>query len=557
MASKKSNRSKSFSRRVSVAAIFFAAVLSPLFSFDNTNILVEEAVNHIYQQRYKQAHQTLKKAYEQSPRHPGVHFNLGRLFELTGNFSEALKEFRLAASLDTSMVAARRGMARCMVELKRMKAAQLQQAAAQKPKEQTTQTKNVNAPAKIVTQTPVNRPEPPRIIVQKPFAQQPSAVQQPTYQEIERAQNLKLPPLPLQAVKTATRPSGESKAEKLLESGKLDDALKEINSILQANPDSPKAHYLMGKLLSINGDLFASIKHLEEALRVDEKYYDAYLLLGRNYAKVNLLEDALKNYQIYYAVKPQASVALEIARIYESMGQPAKAKEFYSRANAMNPGNPNLQARLNASTSNLANELYLRGNHSYTIENYAEAVNLFSQAIETGGLSESYKRDALRKLEVARFKLKEMQQRNLPAKNGFTTTRKNYGTVNLLYPQLTDINFKTRFTGPVTVEWRGYIARKFKRYGKEFLLMIKELTQDELDAMNRDRNDYQLNKHFNNQPVFLVVASPAGFPPFAREGNMITFTGTTDWKTYDIINDMGQTVTLPAFDFISAYPVNQ
>ncbi|MDN5279833.1 MAG: hypothetical protein PWR01_3798, partial [Clostridiales bacterium] len=104
------------------AALIFSAGLSPVLAFDNTNILVEEAVNHIYQQRYKQAHQALKNAYEQSPRHPGVHFNLGRLFELTGNFSEALKEYRLAAGLDTSMVAARRGIARCVVELKRIKA---------------------------------------------------------------------------------------------------------------------------------------------------------------------------------------------------------------------------------------------------------------------------------------------------------------------------------------------------------------------------------------------------------------------------------------------------
>jgi hypothetical protein len=84
--------------------------------------------------------------------------------------------------------------------------------------------------------------------------------------------------------------------------------------------------------------------------------------------------------------------------------------------------------------------------------------------------------------------------------------------------------------------------------------MIKELTRDELDAMNRDRNDYRLNKHFNNQPVFLIAAKKNGFPPFAREGKMITFTGTTDWRTYNIINDLGQSIKLPAFEFISAYP---
>ena len=97
-------------RCVLICSIIFATSAS--FAFDNTNILVEEAVSHLYRQRYQEAHKALKEAYEKSPRHPGVHYNLGRLFEATGNFSEALKEYSLAASLDTTMVAARRGIGR-------------------------------------------------------------------------------------------------------------------------------------------------------------------------------------------------------------------------------------------------------------------------------------------------------------------------------------------------------------------------------------------------------------------------------------------------------------
>jgi tetratricopeptide (TPR) repeat protein len=367
-------------KKILGATLIVLAGLAPLTAFDNTNILVEQAVNHIYQKRYLQAHQTLKEAYEQSPRHPGVHFNLGRLFELTGNYNEALKEFRLAASLDTSMVAARRGIARVQVELKRHKAQKLQQAATQAQQQRPQQTQ-------VQTQTPG------RIIRQTPTQTSPATQPAPPNVEIQSTQNLRLPPLPAAAARKAATPYGESQAERLLEDGKTDAAIKDLEEILNKNPDSPKAHFLLGKALSMKGDLFPSIKHLEETLRVDETFYDAYLLLGRNYARVNLLEDAIKNYQLYYGVRPQASVALEIARIYESMGHPAKAREYYSRANAMNPGNPNLQMRLNESGSNLANELYLRANHAFSVENFAEAVSLFSQAIETGGLAESARRD--------------------------------------------------------------------------------------------------------------------------------------------------------------------
>ena len=539
-----------------LSAILAAAGSMPVLAFDNTNILVEEAVNHIYQQRYKQAHQSLKQAYEQSPRHPGVHFNLGRLFELTGNFDEALKEYRLAASLDTSMVAARRGMARCTVELKRIKSIETQQAYAQpsapdpapapvvryNPPPQTSQT------TRIITQQPA---QPARVISQSGNQGLPPMQPPPSRPVV---QDLKLPPLPLRATAQAAKPAGEQRAEALLDSGKTDEAISALEEVLQRSPDSPRAHFLLGKALSVKGDLFASIKHLEECLRVDEKFYDAYYLLGRNYSRVNLLEDAIKNYQIYYVVKPQASVALEMARIFETMGNPDKAKEYYSRANAMNPGNPNLQMRLSESSGNLANDLYLRGNHAFTVNKFEEAANLFSQALETGNLQESSRRDAVRKLEVARFKLREAEEAQRPAREGFTETRQNFAGANLKYHQLSDVTFKTRFTGPITVEWRGYIARKITRHGRDFLLMIKELSQDELENMNRDRNDYRLNSHFNNQPAFLLATRRGGFPPFAREGQMITFNGTTDWKFYNIINDLGQTVSLPSFEFISAYP---
>ncbi len=548
-----------------LSAALAAAGSMPLLAFDNTNILVEEAVNHIYQQRYKQAHQTLKEAYEQSPRHPGVHFNLGRLFELTGNFEEALKEYRLAASLDTSMVAARRGIARCSVELKRIKAYEGQTAMSSQiqtpapapvvkyePPPQT-------APARVITQQPTPQPVQPRQTLPSQPARvytQPTEPALPPMQPATRVntQDMNLPPLPLRATTQASKPAGEQRAETLLDSGKTDEAIAVLEVILQNNPDSPRAHFLLGKALSLKGDLFASIKHLEECLRVDDKFYDAYYLLGRNYSRVNLLEDAIKNYQIYYVVKPQASVALEMARVYETMGSPEKAKEYYARANAMNPGNPNLQMRLNESAGNLANDLYLRGNHAFTTNKFEEAANLFSQALATGNLIESSRRDAVRKLEVARFKIRETEEKQRPAREGFTATRGNFAGTNLQYWQLNDISFKTRFTGPITVEWRGYIARKLTRHGRDFLLMIKELSQDELDTMSRERNDYRLNSHFNNQPTFLLATRRGGFPPFAREGQMITFNGTTDWKFYDIINDLGQLVRMPSFEFISAYP---
>ena len=561
-------------KTIVLSSILLTVTANAFAEFDNTNILVEQAVNHIYQQRYKQAHSVLKEAYEQSPRHPGVHFNLGRLFELTGNYQEALKEYRLAASLDQSMVAARRGIARCSVELK--KANVSNPAANAGPSN-----KSNGYSAPVVTQkntkqnqyvlpdnpypaqanysgydsptAPKQVPSSAPIITQNNHRQNTDAVQ--TSKVYSSTNNLDLPPLPQSVTIKASKPSGENKARTLLDNGNTDAAIKALEDILEKNPDSPEAHYLMGKALGIKNNLFGAIKHLEEAVRVNEKYYEAYYLLGKDYAKVNLMDDAIRNYLVYYGVKPQASVAVEIARIYENMGQQAQANDFYKKANAMNPGNSNLQMQVNESSVSLANDLYLRANHAFSINQFREAANLFNQALSTNSLPDGSRRDALRKLEIARFRVNERDEQLAPMKQGFEQTRKQFASTSLKYYQLADINYKNNFTNAISVEWTGYIVRRITRYGRDFLLMIKECDRDELEYMNKTDNDYRLNKHFNNQPVFLLMTSKGGFPNFMKEKTMITFNGKTEWQFYEIINDMGSIVRLPTFEYVSAFPV--
>ncbi|MBP7632585.1 tetratricopeptide repeat protein [Candidatus Ozemobacteraceae bacterium] len=547
------------------AVLLLGTTLPAFAQFDDTNILVEEAVNHIYQQRYKQAHQCLQRAYERSPRHPGVHFNLARVFELTGNFQEALKEYQLAAVLDPSMVAARRGIARCTVDMKRQRgeeqAAVLERAAQERAARSRPNQPRV-ADSRQTRAPVVTQPYTPDLPVLPPARQpqQQAAVQLPAMPpstELPPTESLRVPPLPPQAAqkaKESLKTGAESSAEEFIERGRYQQAIAMLESLLENDADNPRLHYLVGKAYSLKGDLFAAIKHLEEAIRVDEHFHAAYYLLAQDYSKVNLLDEALKNYQTYFAVKPQAGVAVEIARIYERMGRADLAREYYAKANSMNPGNPNLQNRLDQASTDVANDLYLRASQAFTMEDYAGAATLFEQALAGSGLSSTYKSDARRKLEISRVRAAEAAELAKPVQEGFAASRKIYGTSNLTYRQLADIKFKTRFTGPVTLEWRGYVARTFSRYGLDFLLMIKELSQEELDSMGRDRNDYRLSPGFNNQPVFLVSASRGGLPPFAKQGTVITVTGSTDWKSYRVINDLGQAIDLPAITYLAAHP---
>jgi hypothetical protein len=221
----------------------------------------------------------------------------------------------------------------------------------------------------------------------------------------------------------------------------------------------------------------------------------------------------------------------------------------------MNPGNSNLQMQVNESAVSLANDLYLRGNHAFSINQFREAASLFNQALATNSLPDAPRRDALRKLEIAKFRINEREQQLAPMKQGFVETRKNFAPTSLKYYQLADINYKNNFTNAIYVEWTGYVARRLTRSGRDFLLMIKECDRDELESLSKTDNDYRLNKHFNNQPIFLIMTPKGGFPNFIREKTMITFTGRTEWQFYEIVNDMGSVMRLPTFEYVSSFPV--
>ncbi|NLI79163.1 MAG: tetratricopeptide repeat protein [Candidatus Riflebacteria bacterium] len=562
-------------KRLALAALLGLALGSPgpaVAQFDNTNILVEEAVNHIYQQRFKQAHALLKQAYDQSPRHPGVHFNLGRLFEMTGNFSEACKEYQMAAVLDPSNVAARRGLARCSVELKRTRGAEQARVLDVAAQEITATRGTSPVPARPVVARPPAAPPPAPVISQgrvaavslpRPLPDIDDAPSTPAIDlpamppSSQLPAAASLPPMP-QAVRERMRDipydEEESRAEGLIEKGSYAQAFELLDRLSTNNPDNPRVLFLLGKLFSLKGEMFNGIKYLEEAVKVDERMYHAYYLLAQDYSRVNLLDDAIRNYLVYFGVKPQAGVAVEIARVYERMGRQAEAREFYAKANAMNPGNPNLQAHLTQSENDVANDLYLRANHAFTTNDFAGAATLFEQALSSRGLDGTYRRDAERKVQAAKLRARVQSEEARPAAEGFRQTRATYGTVNLLYPQLADITFKTKFTGPVVAEWRAYVARKFTRYGQDFLVMIKDLTRDEQDMMGKEQADFRLNPNFTNQPVFLLTAPRGAFPPFADKGKFLTFTGRTEWRFYDVINDLGQSMKLPAFEYMSAHP---
>ena len=536
-------------RKITKYLVFsFMLISTGSYAFDNTNILVEQAVNHIYMQRYQEAHRALKEAYEQSPRHPGVHFNLGRLFELTGNIGEALKEYGIAASLDTSMVAARRGMARCSVELKRQQAVIAQQNAAVRQTQAFSSTVPVNIPAQIPTQSQTQA----STKVQAPVVNQKAEKTNPVY---SATSDLKLPTLPAKVVKQASKITEEDKAEKLFNEGKNSEAKALLESILEKNQDSPKAHYLLGKVLSNDGELFPAISHLEEAVRVDEKYYDAYYMLGRNYSRVNLLEDSLRNYLIYYKARPQQQVAMEIGKVYETLGNTAMANSYYSKANNLNPGNVFVQQRINETAVNEAYETYLKANNAFQTNKFQEAYQLYNQAINTGNLSETALKDAKQKVEVARFRLMETVSKAAEYRKGWNSIQKNIGTTSLKYYQLNDASLKSSFADGVLVEWRAYVAKSFTQYGRDCLLMIKELDQDELDYLRYPENSFKLNKHYNNPGLFVLEAKKGELPSYAKPGNRIAFNGKTEFRYYDVLNEMGSTVRLPVMTFVTAIPI--
>ncbi len=126
---------------------------------------------------------------------------------------------------------------------------------------------------------------------------------------------------------------------------KQDLAKKEYLDAVAEQPNSPRAHNMLGQYLAnVDKSYKAAFDELETAIKLDATYMPAWFQLGRTagVSGANLLrgEEALKKYIGYTPREnepPIANAHYWLGAIYEKQGRKAEAKQSYQTALKLNP----------------------------------------------------------------------------------------------------------------------------------------------------------------------------------------------------------------------------
>jgi tetratricopeptide (TPR) repeat protein len=116
-------------------------------------------------------------------------------------------------------------------------------------------------------------------------------------------------------------------------------AIAKFKKVLELEPDNYRAYGMIGKILSFDKTkLDEAIKYLEKALSINPDYAEAHFDLGRIHALRGDMNRALGEFGIIFGTEPKYAIYhFELGRIFESMNATDRAKREYERALQLNP----------------------------------------------------------------------------------------------------------------------------------------------------------------------------------------------------------------------------
>ena len=172
------------------------------------------------------------------------------------------------------------------------------------------------------------------------------------------------------------------------QTGKKDDAMRELQDAIQANPQLIMPRVMLGGLQKDRNDYQAAVVQYEALVRLDPYFAGHYYNLGVSYQMLQRLRDAEKSYQAAIRLDPKNFGAnMNLGLVYLALGDADKAVKYTDAAAKMNPKSAEAFA-------NLATALDYRGDYalaesayhksleaapfqSGTLQNYAD--NLMAQ----------------------------------------------------------------------------------------------------------------------------------------------------------------------------------
>ncbi|MDX1445316.1 tetratricopeptide repeat protein [Lishizhenia sp.] len=122
-------------------------------------------------------------------------------------------------------------------------------------------------------------------------------------------------------------------------------AQNQFEYILTKEPNNAETYVNIATTYTLMGDYKTSFNYLDEAIKIDREYRDAYILKGTNYRALENEELAVSSYETALQLDQEyAEGFINVADYYVEIGNPI-ALEYYQTAYDLNPTLKNLKVR--------------------------------------------------------------------------------------------------------------------------------------------------------------------------------------------------------------------
>jgi tetratricopeptide (TPR) repeat protein len=154
----------------------------------------------------------------------------------------------------------------------------------------------------------------------------------------------------------------------------IENSKKHYKYVLSVKPNDPSTMVELANTYSLTGDFESALKYINDALRINEEYRDAYVLKGSIYKTTEKFDLALSSYQTAVQLDPDFFIGhLQTGWLLTEMKDHELALEYYENAAELKPDN------LNASYG-IAKSLQDMGKYQEALTGYRELLKIDSTA---------------------------------------------------------------------------------------------------------------------------------------------------------------------------------
>lgn len=155
----------------------------------------------------------------------------------------------------------------------------------------------------------------------------------------------------------------------------IDNAQKHFEYVLSKKPKDPQAYVNLANTYSLKGDFKKSFQYINEGLKIDKNFRDAYILKGSNYRIIGDTNLAISSFETALQVDPTyVEGYLNVADYYVEIGNPI-ALEYYQTAYDLNPTSKEFEMRAIYGIAKTKQDL---GKYKEALEGYRELLDVDS-----------------------------------------------------------------------------------------------------------------------------------------------------------------------------------